>query len=75
MHITRDADGNWPAPDPEAFYDFEDIEVKQAEDGLWHATHPRGLSVEAPTKSDAYAGLVGQLRQRIEHARRTGNAQ
>ncbi|WP_067532111.1 hypothetical protein [Nocardia crassostreae] len=70
-HITKDANGNWPTPDPESFYDLEDIQVKQTDDGIWFATHPRGLAVEAPTKTDAYAGLVDQLRERIDQARRT----
>lgn len=71
MHITKDEHGQWPAPDPEAFYDLEEIQVKQTDEGFWSATHPRGLAVEAPTKTDAYAGIVNQLRQRIDQARRT----
>ncbi|MGW2664149.1 hypothetical protein ACWCW7_24575 [Nocardia tengchongensis] len=71
IHITKDADGNWPAPDPEAFYNLEDIQVTKTDEGFWVATHPRGLAVEAPTKTDAYAALVDQLRQRIEQARRS----
>ncbi|MGX1804693.1 hypothetical protein ACWIGI_03185 [Nocardia sp. NPDC055321] len=70
MHITRDENGEWPLPDPESFYDLEEIQVKQTEEGIWSATHPRGLSAEAPTKTDAYAAMVDQLRQRIEQARR-----
>ncbi|WP_282777302.1 MULTISPECIES: hypothetical protein [unclassified Nocardia] len=69
MHITKDTQGNWPTPDPESYYDLEQIQVKQTDDGLWCATHPRGLSAQAPTKTDAYAGMVEQLRQRIEQAR------
>ncbi|MGW4364625.1 hypothetical protein ACWEKT_03185 [Nocardia takedensis] len=69
MHVIKDDDGNWPMPDPESFYDLEDIEVKQTDDGLWCAIHPRGLVVEAATKTEAYAGLVDQLRERIELAR------
>ncbi|WP_157224736.1 hypothetical protein [Nocardia thailandica] len=71
MHITRDVNGEWPLPDPESFYDLEEIQVKQTEEGNWSATHPRGLSTEAPTKTDAYAAMVDQLRQRIERARRS----
>ncbi|MFJ4656122.1 hypothetical protein ACIP5Y_33040 [Nocardia sp. NPDC088792] len=74
IHITKDANGNWPAPDPEDFYDLDQIQVTQTEAGLWSATHPRGLAVEAPTKTDAYADLVDQLRRRIEQARRTREA-
>ncbi|MEU8895482.1 hypothetical protein [Nocardia sp. NPDC048505] len=69
MHFTKDQHGQWPAPDPETFYDFDDIQVIQGDDGLWHATHPRGLTVEAETKTDAYAGLVEELRARIAQAR------
>ncbi|MFF2553454.1 hypothetical protein ACFVUS_20820 [Nocardia sp. NPDC058058] len=69
MHITKDPEGNWPVPDPETFYDLDLIEVKQTDEGFWSATHPRGLSTEAPTKTDAYAALVNQLRQRINEAR------
>ncbi|MFD7843986.1 hypothetical protein ACFV4K_13770 [Nocardia sp. NPDC059764] len=70
IHITRDEHGQWPAPDPEDFYDLEDIQVKQTDEGFWSATHPRGLAFEAPTKTDAYVGIVDQLRQRIEQALR-----
>ncbi|MFR9750507.1 hypothetical protein ACL02S_05675 [Nocardia sp. 004] len=69
IHITKDADGRWPAPDPESFYDFDDIEVTQTDAGAWCAVHPRGLSFQAATKTEAYAGVVDQLRQRIEQAR------
>ncbi|MEV0294527.1 hypothetical protein [Nocardia sp. NPDC050710] len=69
LHITKDENGQWPTPDPESFYDFEDIEVKQTDEGLWCATHPRGLAVEATTKTEAYAGIVDRLRERIERAR------
>ncbi|MFI1914822.1 hypothetical protein [Nocardia sp. NPDC020380] len=69
IHITKDEHGQWPAPDPEDFYDLDDIEVRQADDGIWHATHPRGLAFEATTKTEAYAGLVELLRQRIARAR------
>ncbi|MEV0356364.1 hypothetical protein AB0H71_09905 [Nocardia sp. NPDC050697] len=70
IHVTRDENGQWPVPDVEEFYDFEQIEVRHQDDGTWVATHPRGLAVEAPTRSDAYAGLVDALRVRIEEARR-----
>ncbi|MGN2635335.1 hypothetical protein ACTD5D_03890 [Nocardia takedensis] len=69
IHIGKDAEGRWPAPDPEEFYDLEAIEVKQTDDGLWCAVHPRGLVAEGATKTAAYADLVGKLRERIEHAR------
>ncbi|CAM4498760.1 hypothetical protein NONI108955_36365 [Nocardia ninae] len=69
MHITKDEHGQWPAPDPEEFYDLDDIEVKQTDDGMWCATHPRGLAFEGATKTEAYAGVVEQLRQRIAQSR------
>ncbi|WP_028479570.1 hypothetical protein [Nocardia sp. CNY236] len=69
IHVTKDENGQWPSPDPESFYDFDDIEVTQTDDGAWCAVHPRGLSFEAATKTEAYAGVVDQLRQRIEQAR------
>lgn len=70
IHITKDSEGNWPAPDPETFYNLDDIEVRQTDEGLWFASHPRGLSTEAASKTDAYADIVDQLRQRIAQARR-----
>ncbi|WP_141808244.1 hypothetical protein [Nocardia bhagyanarayanae] len=66
LHVTKDEDGAWPVPDVESFYDFDDIEVTPAENGRWCATHPRGLAVEAATKTEAYVGIVDQLRERIE---------
>ncbi|WP_216917511.1 hypothetical protein [Nocardia noduli] len=69
VHITKDEHGQWPVPDPESFYDVDDIVVNQAENGLWCAVHPRGLVHEAPTKSEAHAGLVTQLLRRIEEVR------
>ncbi|MFI5781110.1 hypothetical protein [Nocardia sp. NPDC051570] len=69
LHITKDENGHWPSPDPESFYDLEDIKVTQTDDGRWVAVHPRGLSFDAATKTEAYAGVVDQLRERIEHAR------
>ncbi|WP_067819511.1 hypothetical protein [Nocardia inohanensis] len=73
MHITKDENGDWPAPDPEDFYDLDDIEVQQSDDGIWIATHPRGLAHESATKTEAYAGVVDQLRRRISDARGSGN--
>ncbi|MCM6777268.1 hypothetical protein NDR87_27655 [Nocardia sp. CDC159] len=69
LHVTKDENGDWPSPDPDAFYDMEDIQVTQTDDGRWVAVHPRGLSFDAATKTEAYAGVVDQLRQRIERAR------
>ncbi|MFD4443428.1 hypothetical protein ACFWPK_26995 [Nocardia sp. NPDC058519] len=69
LHIVKDEAGGWPAPDPDEFYDLEEIQVKQVDNGLWSATHPRGVSVEAATKSEAYAAMVDILRNRIELAK------
>uniref|UniRef100_UPI003F499470 hypothetical protein n=1 Tax=Nocardia suismassiliense TaxID=2077092 RepID=UPI003F499470 len=68
LHITKDEHGHWPVLDPETFYDVADIEVAQRDDGTWYAAHPRGIAFEAATKTDAYAGLVDRLRQRITEA-------
>ncbi|AHH16596.1 hypothetical protein NONO_c17960 [Nocardia nova SH22a] len=69
LHVYRDADGNFPDPDPEAFYDIADIKVEQADNGSWQASHPRGLGFVGNTKSEAYAGLVERLRAKITEAR------
>lgn len=69
LHIYPDADGNWPDPDPEDFYDLDDIEVKPIEGGRWAGVHPRGIAFEADSKSEAYEGIVGALRRKIEEAK------
>ena len=69
MHVRPDEHGNWPEPDPEEFYDIADIQITQLKEGVWAARHPRELVCEAATKSEAYAGLVEKLRQKIEAAR------
>ncbi|MFC4123710.1 hypothetical protein [Nocardia rhizosphaerae] len=68
-HVSRDEYGEWPTPDPEEFYNLDEIEVRQADDGRWSATHPRGLACEGSTRTDAYAGIVEQLRERIDAVR------
>lgn len=68
MHIYPDEDGIWPDPDPEAFWDIAHIEVAHLEDGSWAARHPRGITYQAPTKSEAYEGIVARLRAKIEEA-------
>lgn len=70
-HVTRDANGDWPEPDAEDFYDFADIVVKQTDDGAWFATHPRGVAVEGGTRSEAHALMVDELRHRITRAATT----
>lgn len=67
-HITPDAEGNWPTPDAETFYDFDEISVKQVEGSAWYATHPRGIACEGKTKSEAYAAMVAELSRRIDDA-------
>lgn len=71
LHIYPDEHGTWPDPDPEEFYDVADIKVGPLEDGRWAATHPRGIAFEADTKSEAYAGIVARLRDKIEEAKRS----
>jgi hypothetical protein len=68
LHIHPDENGVWPDPDPEVFYDIADIRCEQIETGDWLARHPRDISFQAATKSEAYAGLVGRLRAKIEEA-------
>lgn len=69
LHIQPDEHGVWPDPDPEEFYDLDDIKVGPLEDGRWAATHPRGFQFEADTKSEAYEGIVARLRDKIKEAR------
>lgn len=69
LHITPDENGQWPTPDPEEFWDIEDIKVTQLQNGTWAAAHPRGIALEADTKSEAYAGLVDKIRAKIEEAK------
>lgn len=69
MHIHPDENGNWPDPDPEAFYDIADVQVSQGEDGRWIAFHPRGIQFEASAKSEAYEGITARLRAKIEEAK------
>lgn len=69
MHIEPDEYGQWPAPDPEAFYDIDDIKVVEIDGGRWCAQHPRGIAFEADTKSEAYEGIVGRLRAKIKEAK------
>lgn len=71
LHIEPDENGEWPAPDPEQFYDFDDIDVTRTDDGNWSATHPRGIAFQAQTKSEAYAGIVDRLRAKIQEAKQS----
>lgn len=71
LHVQPDEHGEWPAPDPEVFYDVDDIKVDRAEDGGWSATHPRGIAFQARTKSEAHAGIVNRLRAKIEEAKQS----
>ncbi|MFE3060722.1 hypothetical protein [Nocardia sp. NPDC059236] len=69
LHVRPDESGQWPAPDPEQFYDPADVAVRQDDDGTWSAAHPRGIEYSgAASKSEAYAGIIGRLRARIEEA-------
>lgn len=68
LHIEPDERGQWPAPDPEEFWDVADIDVRHASDGSWIAVHPRGIEFTGRSKSEAYAGLVERLRAKIQEA-------
>lgn len=69
LHVRPDESGEWPAPDPEQFYDVDAVTVRQEEDSTWSAAHPRGIQYSGATsKSEAYAGIVARLRERIEEA-------
>ncbi|MBF6459794.1 hypothetical protein IU433_12180 [Nocardia puris] len=69
LHIYPDENGNWPAPDPEEYWDVEAIKTQQLDSGDWAAAHPRGIAFQARTKSEAYAGLVEKIRTKIEEAK------
>ena len=69
LHIHPDEHGVWPDPDPEEFYDIEDIKVGPLENGRWAATHLRGIQFEAESKSAAYEGIIAILRRKIEEAK------
>lgn len=71
LHIERDENGDWPAPDPEDFFDLDKIVVAQSENG-WVASHPSGVAVQEETKSKAKAGAVAELMKRIEEAKENG---
>ncbi|OBA62179.1 hypothetical protein A5780_19155 [Nocardia sp. 852002-20019_SCH5090214] len=72
LHYERDENGEWPVIDPEAFWDIEHIETKQQQDGTWVAAHHRGIAFTGATKSEAYAGLVDRIRNKIEEAKQHG---
>ncbi len=68
IHITRDKDGQWPAPAPEEFYDLEKIVMAQAPDGQWIASHPCGIGVKKASKGKAKTELMLQLVKLTEDA-------
>ncbi|MGW4124776.1 hypothetical protein [Nocardia sp. NPDC004711] len=68
LHVTPDEHGNWPAPDPETFWDVADIAIRQDRDGRWVAAHPRGIEFTADSKSEAYEGVFTRLRAKIKEA-------
>lgn len=69
IHIEKDEHGEWPTPDPEAFFDLEKIVVTQGPDGSWVAAHPCGANAQGASKAKAHADVVQQLIARIEEAR------
>lgn len=68
LHVRPDENGDWPEPDPEKYWDVDDITVSQLDNGMWVAAHPRGIACEAATKSEAYADLVQKIRAKIKEA-------
>ncbi|WP_280246174.1 hypothetical protein [Nocardia abscessus] len=65
-HIWRNDDGSWPEiPDAEEFWDIDDIEVKQLNDGRWCAFHPRGIECTDPSKTEAFAMCVERVRAKV----------
>ncbi|MGW6698868.1 hypothetical protein [Nocardia sp. NPDC055049] len=70
LHYGRDENGEWPEdPDPERFWDVDDVTTAQLPDGTWKAEHPRGVAFQAATKSDALAGVIDTIRERIAAAK------
>ncbi|MFC9966346.1 hypothetical protein ACFVH4_19125 [Nocardia ignorata] len=70
LHYGRREDGTWPDdPDPERFWDVDDVKTEQLPDGTWKAEHPRGIGFQAATKSEALAGIVDTIRTKIEEAK------
>ena len=73
LHYGRREDGSWPDdPDPERFWDVDDVKTEQLPDGTWKAEHPRGIGYQAATKSEALAGIVDTIRTKIEEAKTHG---
>lgn len=70
LHYGRDEHGEWPIPDPEAYWDVDDVTTEQLPDGTWKAEHPRGVAFQAATKSEALAGIVDTIRERIAAAKK-----
>jgi hypothetical protein len=65
-HIWRNDDGTWPEiPDAEEFWDIDEIEVRQLNDGRWCAFHPRGIECTDPSKTEAFAMCVERVRAKI----------
>lgn len=69
-HLERNPDGTWPeTPDAEEFWNVDDIDTQQLPDGRWAAVHPRGISCEAATKTEAFADCVESVRAKIAELR------
>lgn len=69
-HIWRNEDGSWPeVPDVEAFWDIDDIETQQLDDGRWAAVHPRGIQCEDASKTEAVAMCIERIRAKIAELR------
>lgn len=65
-HLWRNEDGSWPEiPDAEEFWDIDEIDVKQLDDGRWCAFHPRGIECTDASKTEAFAMCVERVRARV----------
>lgn len=70
-HISKGEDGQWPIVDPEAFYDMDQIEVRQdPANGEWVASHPSGVHHSSYSKMKAQAACVNELMARIDETRK-----
>ncbi|WP_306365459.1 hypothetical protein [Nocardia sp. CC227C] len=66
----RHEDGSWPdPPDLEAFWDVDEIECHQLEDGRWAAVHPRGIQCTDASKAEALGMCIDRVRAKIAELR------
>lgn len=66
IFVYRNEDGSWPpGPDIEAFWDVDEIECRQLEDGRWAAVHPRGIQCTDASKAEALGMCIDRVRAKI----------